>query len=151
MKTAWGVAAALATAGDLNVTGDLNIGTQGLPALSRIGSFKAGSLSATNSVVVMNSKPKKAPAPAPVPIGSKTIKGSSIGSIVIGSIPKSSREFLFAFSQYTGSPNAIIGGKGATAKAGTGTLVNGARLILTPGLTSAQAKTPTVKSTAKSK
>lgn len=128
-------AAALATAGDLNVTGNLNL-DKGLPALSQIGSFRAGSLSAIAKHLQ---------------IGSKSIKGSSIGPIAIGSIAKGKGEYQFAFSQYMGSPNATIGGKSANAKAGAGQPLGGARLILTPGLTTAKVKTPTVKATAKTK
>ncbi len=128
-------AAALTTAGNLNVTGNMNL-NQGLPALTQIGSFKAGSLSAISKNLM---------------IGSKSIKGSLIGPIQIGSIAKGKGEYQFAFSQYSGTPNAVIGGKSGNAKAGAGQPLNGARLILTPGLTAVQVKTQTVKTAVKTK
>ena len=128
-------AAALTTAGNLNVTGSLNL-NQGLPVLSRIGTFKAGSLSATSKNLM---------------IGSKSIKGSVIGAIQIGSIAKGKGLYEFAFSLYTGTPNAVIGGKSGTAKTGAGLNLNGAKLILTPGLTVANVKVAKAKSVARTK
>lgn len=126
---------ALKTAGDLNVAGNLNLNT-GLPALAQIGSFNAGSLSAISKKIW---------------IGSKSIKGSSIGPINIGSITKGKGEYQFAFSQFSGTPNATIGGKSANAKSGAGHAVNGARLILTAPATVASARSSSVKSTARPK
>ena len=126
---------ALTTAGDLIVTGNLNVNT-GLPALAQIGSFNAGSLSAISKKIW---------------IGSKSIKGSSIGPITIGSIAKGKGEYQFAFSQFSGTPNATIGGKSANAKSGAGQAVNGARLILTAPATVASARSSSVKSTARPK
>jgi hypothetical protein len=128
-------AAALATAGNLNVAGSLNIGN-GLPALSQIGSFKAGSLAAISKSLW---------------IGSKSIKGSVIGPIEIGSIAKGKGLYQFAFSQFTGTPNAVIGGKSGNAKTGAGLSLNGAKLILTPGLTATSVSKTTVKSAVKAK
>ena len=128
-------AAALTTAGNLNVTGSLNL-NQGLPALARIGTFKAGSLSATSKNLM---------------IGSKSIKGSVIRAIQIGSIAKGKGLYEFAFSQFTSTPNAVISGKSGTAKTGAGLTLDGAKLILTPGLTVANVKVAKAKSVAKTK
>jgi hypothetical protein len=128
-------AGSLATAGNLNVAGSLNIGN-GLPALSQIGSFKAGSLAAISKSLW---------------IGSKSIKGSVIGPIEIGSIAKGKGLYQFAFSQFTGTPNAVIGGKSGNAKTGAGLSLNGAKLILTPGLTATSVSKTTVKSAVKAK
>ena len=109
--------ASIGRMGNLSVGGQLSI-PQGLPKMSLMGTFTAGSLAALNKAVM---------------IGSKQSISSSIGKIQIGNMAKGKAEYQFAFGSYLGTPNATIGGKSGTAKSGNGLLLNGARLILNAG------------------
>ncbi len=47
-------------------------------------------------------------------IGSQAARGSSIGAISIGSVPRTKQQsgvYAFAFATYGGTPNATVGGK----------------------------------------
>ena len=109
--------ASIGRMGNLSVGGQLSI-PQGLPKMSQMGTFTAGSLAALNKAVM---------------IGSKQSISSSIGKIQIGNMAKGKAEYQFAFGSYLGTPNATIGGKSGTARSGNGLLLNGARLILNAG------------------
>lgn len=94
--------AALTTLGNLAVGGSLTL-TGGLPALTRAGSFQAGSMPGLTRSVQ---------------IGSRTSRTSSIGAISIGSVPRTAQQrgvYSFAFAAYGGTPNALVGGKRITA------------------------------------
>jgi hypothetical protein len=88
----------LTTLGNLGVGGSLTL-PGGLPALTRAGNFQVGSMPGLTRSVQ---------------IGSRTSRTSSIGSISLGSMPRTRQQrgvYAFAFAAYGGTPNAIIGGK----------------------------------------
>lgn len=114
----------ISTMGNLVVGGTLTLGSD-FSRLYQVGQFKAGSLSALKKNLM---------------IGSKSNTGSSIGPIQIGSIAKGKGQYQFTFSTYQGNPNATIGGRSGNARTGQGTSLNGARLILIPGLNSTSVK-----------
>jgi hypothetical protein len=92
----------LTTLGNLGVGGSLTL-PGGLPALTRAGNFQVGSMPGLTRSVQ---------------IGSRTSRTSSIGSISLGSMPRTRQQrgvYAFAFAAYGGTPNAIIGGKRITA------------------------------------
>ncbi|NBW87111.1 MAG: hypothetical protein EBR23_09860, partial [Planctomycetia bacterium] len=91
-------AAGLTTLGNLGVAGSLTL-VGGLPALTQAGTFQAGSMPGLTRNVQ---------------IGSRTARGSTIGAISIGSVPRTKQQraaYSFAFASYAGTPNATVGGK----------------------------------------
>jgi hypothetical protein len=90
--------AGLTRLGNLGVAGSLSL-VGGLPALTQAGTFQAGSMPGLSRSVQ---------------IGSQTARGSSIGAISIGSVPRTQQQrgvYAFAFASYGGTPNATVGGR----------------------------------------
>jgi hypothetical protein len=90
--------AALTRLGNLGVAGSLSL-VGGLPALTQAGTFQAGSMPGLSRTMQ---------------IGSQAARGSSIGAISIGSVPRTKQQsgvYAFAFATYGGTPNATVGGK----------------------------------------
>lgn len=105
------------TMGNLSVSGSLTL-PKGLPNLTRMGAFTVGSLPGLTR---------------DVSIGSRALRGTSIGAIQIGAIDRTTQQkglYNFAFSTYGGSPNAIVGSRGRNATA-NGAIVNAIRLFKT--------------------
>jgi hypothetical protein len=110
-------AAGLTTLGNLGVAGSLTL-VGGLPALTQAGTFQAGSMPGLTRNVQ---------------IGSRTARGSTIGAISIGSLPRTKQQrgaYDFAFATYAGTPNATIGGRRITATR-AGASVGGVTLLWT--------------------
>jgi len=108
-------ASSLETVGNFFVGGRLTLLDAGLRQLRTVsGSFSVGSLATTSSTVSIG---------AP---GSLT---STIGAIRITAANAGSGVYEFAFANYLGSPNAVVGGVAAMATPAPGTLVNGVRLV----------------------
>jgi hypothetical protein len=88
--------AGLTTLGNLGVGGGLTL-VGGLPALTRAGSFQAGSMPGLTKNVQ---------------IGSRASRDSAIGPISIGAVSRTKQQkgvYAFAFANYGGRPNATIG------------------------------------------
>jgi hypothetical protein len=117
--------------GALTVGGTLTL-PKGLPSLAQMGAFSAGSLPGLSR---------------DVSIGSRSLRGTSIGAIQIGAINRTKQQkglYNFAFSTYAGSPNAIVGssGRNATSK---GVTVDAVRLFKTAAAQPAPTTTPVKK------
>jgi hypothetical protein len=117
--------------GALTVGGTLTL-PSGLPSLAQMGAFSAGSLPGLSR---------------DVSIGSRSLRGTSIGAIQIGAINRTKQQkglYNFAFSTYAGSPNAIVGssGRNATSK---GVTVDAVRLFKTAAAQPAPTTTPVKK------
>jgi hypothetical protein len=111
--------AALATLGNLSVAGSLEL-VGGLPNLLQAGNFSVGSLPGLARSVS---------------IGSRSARGTSIGTVSIGATPRTKQQkgtYDFAFSTWAGRPNAVVAGRGVNASR-NGAVSGGARLFLTPG------------------
>jgi hypothetical protein len=111
--------AALTTLGNLGVGGALSL-VGGLPALTKAGSFTVGSLPGLSKSVS---------------IGSRSVRGSSIGAVSIGSVTRTKQQkgtYDFAFSTWQGTPNAVVAGRGVKASK-NGAASGGVKLFLTPG------------------
>lgn len=111
--------AALATLGNLSVAGSLEL-VGGLPNLQQAGNFSVGSLPGL---------------PRSVSIGSRSARGTSIGTVSIGATPRTRQQrgtYDFAFSTWAGRPNAVVAGRAVNASR-NGAVSGGARLFLTPG------------------
>lgn len=108
-------ASSLQTVGNFFVGGRLTLLDAGLRQLRTVsGSFSVGALATTSS---------------PVAIGAAGSPTSSIGAIRITAANAGSGVYEFAFANYLGSPNAVVGGVAAMATPAPGTLVNGVRLV----------------------
>ena len=119
----------ITTMGNLSVGGTLTL-PRGLPSLAQMGTFTAGALPGLAR---------------DVSIGSRSLRGTSIGAIEIGSINRTKQQkglYNFAFSTYAGSPNAIVAGKGRNATSG-GATVEAVRLFRTAAAQPAPTTTPT--------
>jgi len=117
--------------GNLSVGGVLTL-PKGLPSLARMGSFTVGSLPGLSR---------------DVSIGSRSLRGTSIGAIQIGAIDRTTQQkglYNFAFSTYGGSPNAIVGSRGRNATA-KGAIVDAIRLFKTAAPPTVPTTTPTKK------
>lgn len=119
------------TMGNLAVGGMLTL-PKGLPSLAQMGSFSAGFLPGLSR---------------DVSIGSRSLRGTSIGAIQIGAINRTKQLkglYNFAFSTYAGSPNAVVGssGRNATPK---GTTIDVVRLFKTAAASPAPTTTPVKK------
>lgn len=117
--------------GALTVGGTLTL-PKGLPSLAQMGAFSAGSLPGLSR---------------DVSIGSRSLRGTSIGAIQIGAINRTKQQkglYNFAFSTYAGSPNAIVGssGRNATSKGAT---IDVVRLFKTAAAQPAPTTTPVKK------
>ena len=111
--------AALATLGNLSVAGSLEL-VGGLPNLRQAGNFSVGSLPGLARSVS---------------IGSRSARGTSIGTVSIGATPRTKQQrgtYDFAFSTWAGRPNAVVAGRAVNASR-NGAVSGGARLFLTPG------------------
>ena len=111
--------AGLATLGNLSVAGSLEL-VGGLPKLLQAGNFSVGSLPGLARSVS---------------IGSRSARGTSIGTVSIGATPRTKQQkgtYDFAFSTWAGKPNAVVAGRAVNASR-NGTVSGGARLFLTPG------------------
>ena len=111
--------AALATLGNLSVAGSLEL-VGGLPNLRQGGNFSVGSLPGLARSVS---------------IGSRSARGTSIGTVSIGATPRTKQQkgtYDFAFSTWAGRPNAVVAGRAVNASR-NGAVSGGARLFLTPG------------------
>lgn len=111
--------AALATLGNLSVVGSLEL-VGGLPNLRQAGNFSVGSLPGLGRSVS---------------IGSRSARGTSIGTVSIGATPRTKQQrgtYDFAFSTWAGRPNAVVAGRAVNASR-IGAVSGGARLFLTPG------------------
>jgi hypothetical protein len=111
--------AGLATLGNLSVAGSLEL-VGGLPKLMQAGNFSVGSLPGLARSVS---------------IGSRSARGTSIGTVSIGATPRTKQQkgtYDFAFSTWAGRPNAVVAGRAVNASR-NGTVSGGARLFLTPG------------------
>ena len=105
---------------------------KGLPSLAQMGAFSAGSLPGLSR---------------DVSIGSRSLRGTSIGAIQIGAINRTRQQkglYNFAFPTYAGSPNAVVGssGRNATSKGAT---VDAVRLFKTAAAQPAPTTTPAKK------
>ena len=123
--------AALTTLGNLAVGGALSL-VGGLPALTKAGSFTVGSLPGLSKSVA---------------IGSRSVRGSSIGAVSIGSVTQTKQQkgtYDFAFSTWQGTPNAVVAGRGVTASK-SGAASGGVKLFLTPGGVTPTSTPPTKK------
>lgn len=110
---------ALATLGNLSVAGSLEL-VGGLPNLRQAGNFSVGSLPGLARSVS---------------IGSRSARGTSIGTVSIGATPRTAQQrgtYDFAFSTWAGRPNAVVAGRAVNASR-NGAVSGGARLFLTPG------------------
>jgi hypothetical protein len=119
------------TMGSLTVGGTLTL-PKGLPSLAQMGAFNVGALSGLSR---------------DVSIGSRSLRGTSIGAIQIGTINRTKQQkglYNFAFSTYAGSPNAIVGssGRNATSKGAT---IDVVRLFKTAAAPPAPTTTPAKK------
>jgi hypothetical protein len=113
------VTAALTTLGNLGVGGALSL-VGGLPALTQAGSFTVGSLPGLSKSMA---------------IGSRAVRGSSIGAVSIGSVTRTKQQkgtYDFAFSTWQGTPSAVVAGRGVNASR-NGAAYAGIKLFLTPG------------------
>ena len=111
--------AALATLGNLSVAGSLEL-VGGLPNLRQAGNFSVGSLPGLARSVS---------------IGSRSARGTSIGTVSIGATPRTKQQkgtYDFAFSTWAGRPNAVVASRAVNASR-NGAVSGGARLFLTPG------------------
>ena len=111
--------AALATLGNLSVAGSLEL-VGGLPNLLQAGNVSVGSLPGLARSVS---------------IGSRSARGTSIGTVSIGATPRTKQQkgtYDFAFSTWAGRPNAAVAGRAVNASR-NGAVSGGARLFLTPG------------------
>ena len=111
--------AALATLGNLSVAGSLGL-VGGLPNLRQAGNFSVGSLPGLARSVS---------------IGSRSARGTSIGTVSIGATPRTKQQkgtYDFAFSTWAGRPNAVVAGRAVNASR-NGAVSGGARLFLTLG------------------
>jgi hypothetical protein len=111
--------AGLTTLGNLGVGGALSI-VGGLPALTQAGTFTVGSLPGLSKSVS---------------IGSRSVRGSSIGAVSIGSVTRTKQQkgtYDFAFSTWQGKPSAVVAGKSVNATK-SGAASGGVKLFLTPG------------------
>ena len=111
--------AALATLGNLSVAGSLEL-VGGLPNLRQAGNFSVGSLPGLARSVS---------------IGSRSARGTSIGTVSIGATPRTKQQrgtYDFAFSTWAGRPNAVVAGRAVNASR-NGAVSGGARLFLMPG------------------
>jgi hypothetical protein len=111
--------AALTTLGNLAVTGSLSL-VGGLPALTQAGTFTVGSLPGLSKSVA---------------IGSRSVRGSSIGAVSIGSVTRTKQQkgtYDFAFSTWQGKPSVVVAGKSVNATK-SGAASGGVKLFLTPG------------------
>ena len=111
--------AALATLGNLSVAGSLEL-VGGLPNLRQAGNFSVGSLPGLARSVS---------------IGSRSARGTSIGTVSIGATPRTKQQrgtYDFAFSTWAARPNAVVAGRAVNASR-NGAVSGGARLFLTPG------------------
>jgi hypothetical protein len=109
--------AALTRLGNLGVAGSLSL-VGGLPALTQAGTFQAGSMPGLSRTMQ---------------IGSQTARGSSIGAISIGSVPRTKQQsgvYSFAFASYGGTPSATVGGRRITATR-AGAAFGGVKLVST--------------------
>jgi hypothetical protein len=105
------------TIGNLSVGGTLTV-PKGLPSLARMGAFTVGSMAGVSR---------------DVSIGSRALRGTSIGAIQIGAINRTKQQkgfYNFAFSTYGGAPNAIVGSRGRNATA-KGAIIDAVRLFKT--------------------
>jgi hypothetical protein len=121
----------ITTMGNLSVGGTLTL-PKGLPSLAQMGTFTAGALPGLAR---------------DVSIGSRSLRGTSIGAIQIGAINRTKQQkglYTFAFSTYAGSPNAIVGssGRNATSKGAT---IDVVRLFKTAAAQPAPTTTPVKK------
>jgi hypothetical protein len=118
----------ITTMGNLSVGGTLTL-PKGLPSLAQMGTFAAGALPGLAR---------------DVSIGSRSLRGTSIGAIQIGTINRTKQQkglYNFAFSTYAGSPNAIVGSSGRNATS-NGATVEAVRLFKTAAAQPAPTTTP---------
>lgn len=111
--------AALATLGNLSVAGSLEL-VGGLPNLLQAGNVSVGSLPGLARSVS---------------IGSRSARGTSIGTVSIGATPRTKQQkgtYDFAFSTWVGRPNAVVADRAVNASR-NGAVSGGVRLFLTPG------------------
>lgn len=119
----------ITTMGNLSVDGTLTL-PRGLPSLAQMGAFDVGALPGIAR---------------DVSIGSRSLRGTSIGAITIDAINRTKQQkglYNFAFSTYAGSPNAIVAGNGRNATS-AGATVEAVRLFRTAAAQPAPTTTPT--------
>lgn len=117
--------------GSLSVGGTLTL-PKGLPSLAQMGSFTVGALPGLAR---------------DVQIGSRSLRGTSIGAIQIGTINRTRQQrglYNFAFSNYAGSPNAVVGTSGRNATP-NGATVDVVRLFRTAAAQPTPTTTPAKK------
>jgi len=110
---------ALTTLGNLGVGGSLSL-VGGLPNLVKAGNFTVGSMPGITRSVA---------------IGSRSARGTSIGTVTIQSTPRTKQQkgtYDFAFSTWAGKPNAVVASRGVNATK-SGAAVGGVKLFLTAG------------------
>jgi hypothetical protein len=123
--------AGLTTLGNLSVTGSLTL-NGGLPSLLQAGNFSVGSLPGLAKSVS---------------IGSRTARGTSIGTVSIGATPRTAQQkgtYDFAFATWQGVPNATVAGRTVNASR-NGTVSGGVKLFLTSTPTTPTSRQPIKK------
>jgi hypothetical protein len=123
--------AGLTTLGNLSVTGSLTL-NGGLPSLLQAGNLSVGSLPGLAKSVS---------------IGSRTARGTSIGTVSIGATPRTAQQkgtYDFAFATWQGVPNATVAGRTVNASR-NGTVSGGVKLFLTSTPTTPTSRQPIKK------